>query len=154
MLLGWDLGALAALSACAPYPGYDSGYGYSYGAPAVVDGYYGGGYGGGGYYGGGYAAPYFAPVPVESTIILGGDRDRYRNRYRGGSREYYGHDRDRGRPNYARPQAQAREPLRPAAVARPAPPPPRTDFGRPGGGGGGRGGFNPANPTAQGGADR
>ena len=155
MRLAWlGLGALAALSACAPYPGtysYGTGYaygsppgsydtGYAYASPPVADYGYSGGYYGSGYaapyYGGGYATPYYAPPVVAGpTVVFGGGGDRHwdGDHWRGDDRaryDQYQRNRasvDRGRPAYTPPpQFQPREAPHPVAMARPAPsaPPP------------------------------
>ncbi len=159
----------AALAACAPVPA--TPYGYSYGytevqtAPVVP---YGGAYAPGYYPEPVYAAPYAAPYVSPGPTIIGGGGgrgyDRYRNdRYRddrrfdggyrgrpnpGPARDYRG---DGGRPNFGggggRPTPAAAPAPRPAPAPPQFSPAPSRDPGH-------APDFNPANPGAQGGADR
>ena len=177
------IASAAGLGACAPVPvagtyGYEPAtpaYGYYDGGYAPDPYYAQPAYPGYSPYATPYAAPYAAPYATGGTIIVGGerrfnDRDRYRNdRYRN---EVYRNDRPRydggfrgnqnppGRDFNRQPGPQNFGGGRPAPVAINRPPPP-APAPRPGPGPGFSPSpsahapeFNPANPTAQGGADR
>ncbi len=156
-LAPFALFALVALPACAPYGyGYAGSYGGPvYNAPGPV---YGSPY---------YADPGYVAPPVGGVLLLGGDRDDRRrydrreyDRGREGGREgyregYRGQERggerqappQRGPSVFSGPQQRA-----PSAFSGP---PQRAPSAFSGGQGGGHApGFNPANPTAQGGGDR